>query len=160
MEFYTEFNPTLTLPSVQTGSGRANPKGIGKVLLPLPNTKIVLENVLYIPEFPLSIISGQLHYKTGSKISGNKLLDSKGNTFTILNYKEGGFIVSLATRKSTNYRITMETEGSEPRVTLDPNPNPNPGTATATATDPVPALVPDPTATTVTTETSHYITQL
>jgi hypothetical protein len=58
----------------------------------------------------------------------------------------------------------METEGLEPRVTLDPNLNPNPGTATATATatatDPVPALVPDPTATTVTTEISHYIIQL
>jgi hypothetical protein len=57
---------------------------------------ITLNNVLYIPEFPINIISGQKHYQTGGIISGDTLLDSKGKPFALLNHNKRGFFLNIA----------------------------------------------------------------
>lgn len=87
------------LPPIITGGGKVFPKGIGKITLPFAIhgdiRYITLNNVLWIPEFPLNIMSGQLHYRKGGIISGNKLLDSKKRPFAVLNQEKRGFFLHL-----------------------------------------------------------------
>ena len=74
---------------------------------------IYLNNALYIPDFPINIISGQKHYESGGLIKGNELLDKynrtitkfNNNTFLLnLNIKE---ISLLASKIINNTNLTI-----------------------------------------------------
>jgi hypothetical protein len=54
---------------------------------------ITLENVLYIPRFPLNIVSGQRHYANGGAIVANKLFSKSRQLLATLNFEKSGFFL-------------------------------------------------------------------
>jgi hypothetical protein len=98
---FNELTYSNTLKPIKTGAGPVFPIAKGNITLQFwhPEAKIrniTLNNVLLIPEFPINIISGQKHYKSGGIISGDTLLDSKGRPFALLNHEKRGFFLNLA----------------------------------------------------------------
>jgi hypothetical protein len=98
---FDDLELTQGLRPILTGGGAVYPMGEGNITLPFfvqghGIRKITLNNVLYVPDFPINIMSGQLHYRKGGIISGNKLLDSKKQPFSTLNHSKRGFFLNVA----------------------------------------------------------------
>jgi hypothetical protein len=92
--------------SLKTGGGTVIPIGKGTVVLQVLQSQhqkvysnITLRDVLYIPAFPLNIISGQRHYASGGFLAKNTLMNAASEPIAVLNPSEAGFFVSLKNEK-------------------------------------------------------------
>ena len=96
---FTNLRYDNEIEPILTGKGYIKPSGIGTVKLPIIEnsdlTTIKLNNALYIPDFPINLVSGQKHYQNGGSISSNKLLDNKGNRITEFDFENSGFFLRL-----------------------------------------------------------------
>ena len=90
---------TKNLQPLLTGHGYIKPTGIGTIILPIRynTTKqpITLNNALYIPEFPLNLVSAQEHHRSGGSINDNQLLDNNNNIITEFDYKYSGYFLPI-----------------------------------------------------------------
>jgi len=96
------------LPTIVTGAGPVQAEGIGSIQLPFYYHKVryvTLNNVLYIPEFPINIVSGQQHYRNGGIISGETLLSAEGIPFTKLDLAKRGFFLNIAYKPEPDLAI-------------------------------------------------------
>ena len=100
MDYYTHFTAKKDLFLVNTGVGLVIPKGIGTISLPIAykgkTNYITLYNTLYIPDFPINIISGLRHYKSGGYITYTALYNAKKEPFATLNIAKRGFLLHIA----------------------------------------------------------------
>ncbi|KAF6515608.1 hypothetical protein HZS61_004349 [Fusarium oxysporum f. sp. conglutinans] len=82
-----------------TGGGRVYPSGRGTVKMTFFNKRqeeviINLKDALYIPEFPVNIMSGLKLYTSGGWVDGNDLYDSTGDLFGQLFIGNDGLYVN------------------------------------------------------------------
>ena len=87
------------LQPILTGHGYIKPTGIGTIKLPIRNNTtiqpITLNNALYIPEFPLNLVSGQKHHRFGGSIYDNQILDNNNNIITEFDYENSGYFLPI-----------------------------------------------------------------
>ena len=101
--FKTFYNSSK-LPEVLTGAGPIRPHGRGTVQLVLSNRNnndkftLILENTLYIPNFPINVVSGLNHFRSGGKINGHDLVSSRNQVITTFNPSKSGFFLYVANR--------------------------------------------------------------
>ena len=112
--YFKDLTYCSDLDPVTTGAGFIKPVGKGTVTLPIKKKSdifyLTLENTLYIPDFPINLISGLNHYKSGGKISGTELLSSKGVVIATLNPLKRGFFLDVAYKPEPNFAyITAKT---------------------------------------------------
>ncbi|CAD6498717.1 BgTH12-01134 [Blumeria graminis f. sp. triticale] len=87
--------------AIRTGSGVIYPEKIGEVCLKVRNSKnkarrLRLKNVFYVKNLPVNIISGELFYRSGCSLQGEKLVDSNGSIISLINVNKRGFFLWLS----------------------------------------------------------------
>ncbi|KAK2067946.1 hypothetical protein P8C59_001645 [Phyllachora maydis] len=98
-ERFTTFTPnTGQLRPINTGNGPVSPAGIGSIILevlsrkaPPPYTKLVLDNVLYLPNIDINIISRVRHYDSGGCLIKETLYRGDRRCIAVLDFKKSGF---------------------------------------------------------------------
>ncbi|KAK2069333.1 hypothetical protein P8C59_003924 [Phyllachora maydis] len=102
-ERFTTFTPnTGQLRPINTGNSPISPAGIGSITLevlsrkaPPPYTKLVLDNVLYLPNIDINIISGVRHYDSGGCLIKETLYGGDRRYIAILDFKKSGFFLDV-----------------------------------------------------------------
>ncbi|KAK2073051.1 hypothetical protein P8C59_007360 [Phyllachora maydis] len=102
-ERFTTFTPnTGQLRPINTGNGPASPAGIGSITLevlsrkaPPTYTKLVLDNVLYLPNIDINIISGVRHYDSGGCLIKETLYGGDRRCIAVLDFKKSGFFLDV-----------------------------------------------------------------
>ncbi|KAK2070750.1 hypothetical protein P8C59_005222 [Phyllachora maydis] len=102
-ERFTTFTPnTGQLRPINTGNGPVSPAGIGSITLevlsrkaPPTYTKLVLDNVLYLPNIDINIISGVRHYDSGGCLIKETLYGGDRRCIAVLDFKKSGFFLDV-----------------------------------------------------------------
>ncbi|KAK2068529.1 hypothetical protein P8C59_003163 [Phyllachora maydis] len=102
-ERFTTFTPnTGQLRPINTGNGPISPAGIGSIILevlsrkaPPTYTKLVLDNVLYLPNIDINIISGVRYYDSGGCLIKETLYRGDRRCIAILDFKKSGFFLDV-----------------------------------------------------------------
>ncbi|KAK2074642.1 hypothetical protein P8C59_008836 [Phyllachora maydis] len=90
------------LRPINTGNGPISPAGIGSITLevlsrkaPPTYTKLVLDNVLYLPNIDINIISRVRHYNSGGSLIKETLYRGNRRCIAILDFKKSGFFLDV-----------------------------------------------------------------
>ncbi|KAK2073999.1 hypothetical protein P8C59_008236 [Phyllachora maydis] len=90
------------LRPINTGNGPVSPAGIGSIILevlsrkaPPTYTKLVLDNVLYLPNIDINIVSGVRHYDSGGCLIKETLYGGDRRCIAILDFKKSGFFLDV-----------------------------------------------------------------
>ncbi|KAK2066939.1 hypothetical protein P8C59_000717 [Phyllachora maydis] len=102
-ERFTTFTPnTGQLRPINTGNGPVSPASIGSIILevlsrkaPPTYTKLVLDNVLYLPNIDINIVSGVRHYDSGGCLIKETLYGGDRRCIAILDFKKSGFFLNI-----------------------------------------------------------------
>ncbi|KAK2066923.1 hypothetical protein P8C59_000701 [Phyllachora maydis] len=102
-ERFTTFTPnTGQLRPINTGNGPISPAGIGSITLevlsrkaPPTYTKLVLDNVLYLPNININIVSRVRHYDSGGCLIKETLYRGDRRYIAILDFKKSGFFLDV-----------------------------------------------------------------
>ncbi|KAK2069995.1 hypothetical protein P8C59_004533 [Phyllachora maydis] len=102
-ERFTTFTPnTGQLRPINTGNSPVSPAGIGSITLevlsrkaPPTYTKLVLDNVLYLPNIDINIVSGVRHYDSGGCLIKETLYRGNRRYIAILDFKKSGFFLNV-----------------------------------------------------------------
>ncbi|KAK2068173.1 hypothetical protein P8C59_002830 [Phyllachora maydis] len=102
-ERFTTFTPyTGQLRPINTGNGPVSPAGIGSITLevlsrkaPPTYTKLVLDNVLYLPNIDINIVSGVRHYNSGGCLIKETLYRGDRRYIAVLDFKKSGFFLDV-----------------------------------------------------------------
>ncbi|KAK2069047.1 hypothetical protein P8C59_003654 [Phyllachora maydis] len=102
-ERFTTFTPnTGQLRPINTGNSPISPAGIGSITLkvlsrkaPPTYTKLVLDNVLYLPNININIISGVRHYNSGGCLIKETLYRGDRRYIAVLDFKKSGFFLNV-----------------------------------------------------------------
>ncbi|KAK2070775.1 hypothetical protein P8C59_005244 [Phyllachora maydis] len=102
-ERFTTFTPnTGQLRPINTGNSPVSPAGIGSITLevlsrkaPPTYTKLVLDNVLYLPNIDINIISGVRHYDSGGCLIKETLYGGDRRCIAVLDFKKSGFFLDV-----------------------------------------------------------------
>ncbi|KAK2072031.1 hypothetical protein P8C59_006408 [Phyllachora maydis] len=102
-ERFTTFTPnTGQLRPINTGNGPVSPAGIGSITLevlsrkaPPTYTKLVLDNVLYLPNININIISRVRHYNSGGCLIKETLYRGDRCYIAVLDFKKLGFFLDV-----------------------------------------------------------------
>ncbi|KAK2074402.1 hypothetical protein P8C59_008610 [Phyllachora maydis] len=102
-ERFTTFTPnTGQLRPINTGNGPISPASIGSITLevlsrkaPPTYTKLVLDNVLYLPNIDINIVSGVRHYNSGGCLIKETLYGGNRRYIAVLDFKKSGFFLDV-----------------------------------------------------------------
>ncbi|KAK2070501.1 hypothetical protein P8C59_004988 [Phyllachora maydis] len=102
-ERFTTFTPnTGQLRPINTRNGPVSPAGIGSITLevlsrkaPPTYTKLVLDNVLYLPNININIVSRVRHYDSGGCLIKETLYRGNRRYIAILDFKKSGFFLDV-----------------------------------------------------------------
>ncbi|KAK2066324.1 hypothetical protein P8C59_000153 [Phyllachora maydis] len=102
-ERFTTFTPnTGQLRPINTGNGPLSPAGIGSITLevlsrkaPPTYTKLVLDNVLYLPNININIVSRVRHYDSGGCLIKETLYGGNRRCIAVLDFKKSGFFLDV-----------------------------------------------------------------
>ncbi|KAK2067962.1 hypothetical protein P8C59_001661 [Phyllachora maydis] len=102
-ERFTTFTPnTGQLRPINVGNGPISPAGIGSITLevlsrkaPPTYTKLVLDNVLYLPNIDINIMSGVRHYDSGGCLIKETLYRGNRRCIAVLDFKKSGFFLDV-----------------------------------------------------------------
>ncbi|KAK2068478.1 hypothetical protein P8C59_003113 [Phyllachora maydis] len=102
-ERFTTFTPnTGQLCPINTGNGPISPAGIGSITLevlsrkaPPTYTKLVLDNVLYLPNININIVSRVRHYDSEGCLIKETLYRGDRRYIAILDFKKSGFFLDV-----------------------------------------------------------------
>ncbi|KAK2068915.1 hypothetical protein P8C59_003529 [Phyllachora maydis] len=102
-ERFTTFTPnTGQLRPINTGNGPVSPAGIGSITLevlsrkaPPTYTKLVLDNVLYLPNININIVSRVRHYNSGGCLIKETLYGGDRRCIAVLDFKKSGFFLDV-----------------------------------------------------------------
>ncbi|KAK2073377.1 hypothetical protein P8C59_007665 [Phyllachora maydis] len=102
-ERFTTFTPnTGQLRPINTGNSPVSPAGIGSITLevlsrkaPPTYTKLVLDNVLYLPNIDINIVSGVRHYNSGGCLIKETLYRGNRRYIAVLDFKKSGFFLDV-----------------------------------------------------------------
>ncbi|RKK10459.1 hypothetical protein BFJ65_g14459 [Fusarium oxysporum f. sp. cepae] len=88
-----------------TGGGKVYPSGRGTVKICFINkwgdqVSVNLKDTLFIPEFPVNVMSGLRLYKNGGWIDGNDIYDPTGDVFGLLRIGRDGLYVNTEVGKT------------------------------------------------------------
>ncbi|KAK2074269.1 hypothetical protein P8C59_008490 [Phyllachora maydis] len=90
------------LRPINTGNSPVSPAGIGSIILevlsrktPPTYTKLVLDNVLYLPNIDINIISRVRHYDSGGCLIKETLYRGNRSYIAILDFKKSGFFLDV-----------------------------------------------------------------
>ncbi|KAK7588344.1 hypothetical protein V3481_007371 [Fusarium oxysporum f. sp. vasinfectum] len=102
---FTELQPA-TRTVLVTGGGKVYPSGRGTVKICFINkwgdqVPVNLKDTLFIPEFPVNVMSGLRLYKNGGWIDGNDMYDPTGDVFGLLRIGRDGLYVNTEVGKTT-----------------------------------------------------------
>ncbi|KAK2068001.1 hypothetical protein P8C59_002675 [Phyllachora maydis] len=93
--------PILLRP-INTGNGPISPASIGSITLevlsrkaPPTYTKLVLDNVLYLPNININIISGVRHYDLGGCLMKETLYRGERQYIAVLDFEKLGFFLDV-----------------------------------------------------------------
>ncbi|KAI8402302.1 hypothetical protein FOFC_17609 [Fusarium oxysporum] len=101
---FTELQPA-TRTVLITGGGKVYPSGRGTVKICFINkwgdqVPVNLKDTLFIPEFPVNVMSGLRLYKNGGWIDGNDIYDPTGDVFGLLRIGRDGLYVNTEVGKT------------------------------------------------------------
>ncbi|KAK2069242.1 hypothetical protein P8C59_003839 [Phyllachora maydis] len=102
-ERFTTFTPnTGQLRPINTGNGPVSPAGIGSITLevlsrkaPPTYTKLVLDNVLYLPNIDINIVSRVRHYDSEGCLIKETLYGGDRRCIAVLDFKKSGFFLDV-----------------------------------------------------------------
>ncbi|KAK2074457.1 hypothetical protein P8C59_008664 [Phyllachora maydis] len=102
-ERFTTFTPNIgQLRPINTGNGPISPAGIGSITLEVLSrkarptyTKLVLDNVLYLPNIDINIVSRVRHYDSGGYLIKETLYGGDRRCIAILDFKKSGFFLDV-----------------------------------------------------------------
>ncbi|KAK2073974.1 hypothetical protein P8C59_008211 [Phyllachora maydis] len=102
-ERFTTFTPNIgQLRPINTGNGPVSPAGISSIILevlsrkaPPTYTKLVLDNVLYLPNIDINIVSGVRHYDSGGCLIKETLYRGDRRCIAVLDFKKSGFFLDV-----------------------------------------------------------------
>ncbi|KAK2068178.1 hypothetical protein P8C59_002835 [Phyllachora maydis] len=102
-ERFTTFTPnTGQLRPINTGNSPVSPASIGSITLevlsrkaPPTYTKLVLDNVLYLPNININIVSRVRHYNSGGCLIKETLYRGDRRYIAILDFKKSGFFLNV-----------------------------------------------------------------
>ncbi|KAK2072808.1 hypothetical protein P8C59_007142 [Phyllachora maydis] len=102
-EQFTTFTPNIgQLRPINTGNSPVSLAGIGSITLevlsrkaPPTYTKLVLDNVLYLPNIDINIVSGVRHYDSGGCLIKETLYGGDRRYIAILDFKKSGFFLDV-----------------------------------------------------------------
>ncbi|KAK2074102.1 hypothetical protein P8C59_008333 [Phyllachora maydis] len=90
------------LRPINTGNGPVSPASIGSITLevlsrkaPPTYTKLVLDNVLYLPNIDINIVSRVRHYDSGGCLIKETLYGGDRRYIAILDFKKSGFFLNV-----------------------------------------------------------------
>ncbi|KAK2068005.1 hypothetical protein P8C59_002679 [Phyllachora maydis] len=90
------------LHPINTGNSPISPAGIGSITLevlsrkaPPTYTKLVLDNVLYLPNIDINIISGVRYYDSGGCLIKETLYGGDRRCIAVLDFKKSGFFLDV-----------------------------------------------------------------
>ncbi|KAK2074003.1 hypothetical protein P8C59_008240 [Phyllachora maydis] len=90
------------LRPINTGNSPVSPAGIGSITLevlsrkaPPTYTKLVLDNVLYLPNIDINIVSGVRHYDSGGCLIKETLYGGDRRCIAVLDFKKSGFFLDV-----------------------------------------------------------------
>ncbi|KAK2067199.1 hypothetical protein P8C59_000958 [Phyllachora maydis] len=90
------------LRPINTGNGPVSPAGIGSITLevlsrkaPPTYTKLVLDNVLYLPNIDINIVSRVRHYDSGGCLIKETLYGGDRRCIAVLDFKKSGFFLNV-----------------------------------------------------------------
>ncbi|KAK2066407.1 hypothetical protein P8C59_000231 [Phyllachora maydis] len=90
------------LRPINTGNSPISPAGIGSITLevlsrkaPPTYTKLVLDNVLYLPNIDINIISGVRHYNSEGCLIKETLYRGDRRYIAVLDFKKSGFFLDV-----------------------------------------------------------------
>ncbi|KAK2073307.1 hypothetical protein P8C59_007596 [Phyllachora maydis] len=93
---------TQLLRPINTGNGPISPASIGSIILevlsrkaPPTYTKLVLDNVLYVPNININIVSRVRHYNSGYCLIKQTLYRGNRRYIAKLDFKESGFFLNV-----------------------------------------------------------------
>ncbi|KAK2068180.1 hypothetical protein P8C59_002837 [Phyllachora maydis] len=100
--FTTFTSNTGQLRPVNTGNSPISPASIGSITLevlsrkaPPTYTKLVLDNVLYLPNIDINIVSGVRHYDLGGCLIKETLYRGDRRCIAVLDFKKSGFFLNV-----------------------------------------------------------------
>ncbi|KAK2070778.1 hypothetical protein P8C59_005247 [Phyllachora maydis] len=102
-ERFTTFTPNIgQLSPINTGNGPISPASIGSIILevlsrkaPPTYTKLVLDNVLYLPNIDINIVSRVRHYDSGGCLIKETLYGGNRRCIAVLGFKKSGFFLDV-----------------------------------------------------------------
>ncbi|KAK2067355.1 hypothetical protein P8C59_001104 [Phyllachora maydis] len=102
-ERFTTFTPnTGQLRPINTGNSPISPASIGSIILevlsrkaPPTYTKLVLDNVLYLPNIDINIVSRVRHYDSGGCLIKETLYGGDRRCIAVLDFKKSGFFLNV-----------------------------------------------------------------
>ncbi|KAK2068613.1 hypothetical protein P8C59_003245 [Phyllachora maydis] len=102
-ERFTTFTPnTGQLCPINTGNSPISPASIGSITLevlsrkaPPTYTKLVLDNVLYLPNININIVSRVRHYNSGGCLIKETLYRGNRRCIAVLDFKKSGFFLNV-----------------------------------------------------------------
>ncbi|KAK2068597.1 hypothetical protein P8C59_003229 [Phyllachora maydis] len=102
-EQFTTFTPNIgQLHPINTGNSPVSLAGIGSITLevlsrkaPPTYTKLVLNNVLYLPNIDINIVSRVRHYDSGGCLIKETLYRGNRHYIAILDFKKSGFFLNV-----------------------------------------------------------------
>ncbi|KAK2066376.1 hypothetical protein P8C59_000205 [Phyllachora maydis] len=102
-ERFTTFAPyTGQLRPINTGNSPISPASIGSITLevlsrkaPPTYTKLVLDNVLYLPNIDINIVSRVRHYDSGGCLIKETLYRGNRRCIAVLDFKKSGFLFDV-----------------------------------------------------------------
>ncbi|KAK2066925.1 hypothetical protein P8C59_000703 [Phyllachora maydis] len=90
------------LRPINTGNSPVSPAGIGSIILevlsrkaPPTYTKLVLDNVLYLPNIDINIVSRVRHYDSGGCLIKETLYGGDRHCIAVLDFKKSGFFLNV-----------------------------------------------------------------
>ncbi|KAK2068594.1 hypothetical protein P8C59_003226 [Phyllachora maydis] len=102
-ERFTTFTPNIgQLRPINTRNGPISPAGIVSIILevlsrkaPPTYTKLVLDNVLYLPNIDINSISGVRYYNSGGCLIKETLYGGDRRCIAVLDFKKSGFFLNV-----------------------------------------------------------------
>ncbi|KAK2072727.1 hypothetical protein P8C59_007064 [Phyllachora maydis] len=102
-ERFATFTPNIgQLRSINTGNSPISPASIGSIILevlsrkpPPTYTKLVLDNVLYLPNIDINIVSGVRYYNSGGCLIKETLYGGDRRCIAVLDFKKSGFFLDV-----------------------------------------------------------------
>ncbi|KAK2073302.1 hypothetical protein P8C59_007591 [Phyllachora maydis] len=115
-ERFTTFTPnTGQLCPINTGNGPVSPASIGSIILevlsrkaPPTYTKLVLDNVLYLPNIDINIVSRVRHYDSGGCLIKETLYRGNRRCIAVLDFKKSGFFLDVKGSSKPILHIVVE----------------------------------------------------